>query len=98
MVPALRLERIGLHPKGGANVSDFHVMPGIAFLIRANLKAVLVANIERAGGFPVGASGGGLAWDGGAADWGSLVAAPKSDPGQTRTEFESIQVFFAWAM
>ena len=100
LVPAVRLERIELRPSGGSNVSNFHVMPGIAFLIRANLKAVLVANIESASGFPVDPTGAGLAWDGGAAAWGPFVAAPKDtgSPGATQTEFESIQLFFAWAM
>jgi hypothetical protein len=100
MVPAIRVERIGLRPTGGTNVSDVHVMPGIAFLLRPNVKAVLVANMEFANGFPVGPSG--LAsWDGGNADWGNLVATPK-DPGAPANtklnEFESVALFLAWAM
>ncbi len=98
LVPAVRIERIGLRPSDGPSVSDLHVMPGIAFLIRANVKAVLVGNIERTSGFPVDPTGAGLAWDGGAADWGAFVAAPKGDPGAKQSEFESIQLFFAWAM
>lgn len=100
MVPAIRLERIDLRPSGGSNVSDFHVMPGIAFLVRANVKAVLVGNIERASGFPVDATGAGLAWSGGNADWGGFVGAPKDpgSPGSSRTELESIALFLAWAM
>ena len=100
MVPAVRLERIDLHPTGGTNVHDLHLMPGIAFLIRANVKAVLVANIERTSGFPVDPTGATVAFDGGNADWGNFVAAPK-DPtvqGGKQTEFESIAVFFAWAI
>ncbi len=54
MVPAIRVERIDLRPTGGSIVNDLHVMPGIAFLIRANVKAVLVGNIERTNGFPTG--------------------------------------------
>lgn len=100
LVPALRLERIGLRPAGGSSVSDFHVMPGIAFLVRANVKAVLVGNWERTNGFPVGPDGSGLAWDGGGSDVGALVAAPKdpASPGGKQTELESIGLFFAWAM
>jgi hypothetical protein len=99
LVPALRVERIGLRPSDGPKVSDVHVMPGIAFLIRANMKAVLVANIEFAKGFPSDASGAPLAWSGGNGDVGGFVAA-----GDTSTltgklnEFESIALFVAWAM
>jgi hypothetical protein len=100
MVPAVRVERIDLRPSGGSNVNDLHVMPGVAFLLRANVKAVLVANIERASGFPVDATGAGLAWDGGNADWGNLVAVPKDPaaPDAKLTEIESIALFLAWAM
>jgi hypothetical protein len=99
MVPAVRLERIGLRPAGGDNVSDVHLMPGVAFLIRANLKAVLVGNIEWTRGFPV-TEAGGVAWDGGNADWGNLVAAPKDpgSPGSKQSELASIALFLAWAM
>ncbi len=99
LVPAIRVERIGLRPSDGPNVSDVHVMPGVAFLIRANLKAVLVANIEAARGFPSDAGGAPLAWSGGNGDSGGFVAA-----GDTSTltghlnEFESVALFLAWAM
>ena len=100
MVPAVRVERIGLKPTGGASVNDVHVMPGIDFLLRANLKAVLVFNWERANGFPVDATGAGLAWDGGNADWGNFVASPKdaAAPDAKQSEVESIALFLAWAM
>jgi hypothetical protein len=100
LVPAVRVERIGLTPTGGSTVSDLHVMPGVAFLVRANLKAVLVGNWERASGFPIGADGLGAAWDGGNADWGNFIAAPKdpTNAGAKQSEFESIALFIAWAM
>jgi hypothetical protein len=100
MVPAVRAERIGLRPSGVPGVSDWHVMPGIAFLIRANLKVVLVANIELTNGFPQDGAGTPLAWMGGNADWGNFIAAPKptSTPSSNLTEFESLAVFLAWAM
>jgi hypothetical protein len=100
MVPAIRVERIGLKPSGGDSVSNVHVMPGIAFLIRPNLKAVLVANIEFAKGFPVDAAGAPLTWDGGNADWGNFHAAGDSSPSPTSklNEFESFALFLAWAM
>lgn len=99
MVPAVRVERIGLRPSGGTSVSDVHLMPGIAFLIRANVKAVLVGNFEFANGFP-NVGGSGAAWDGGNADWGNFVAAPvdPTAPGAKRNEVESIALFFAWAI
>ncbi len=101
MVPAVRLERIGLRPTGGTNVSDVHLMPGIAFLVRPNLKAVLVANLEFANGFPTDAGGGLLPWDGGNADWGNLVATPKDPtaaPSTKLSEFQSFGLFLAWAI
>ena len=97
MVPAVRFERIGLRPSGAPNVSDIHLMPGIAFLIRANIKAVLVANFEFVNGFPQG-SGVTAGWAGGNADWGGFVAVPKDDPTGKINEVESIALFFAWAM
>lgn len=100
LVPAIRIERIGLRPSDASNVSDVHVMPGIAFLIRANVKAVLVANIELARGFPGDAGGAPLAWAGGNADWGGFVAAGDTTPALTGhlNEFESVALFLAWAM
>jgi hypothetical protein len=100
MIPAVRVERIGLRPAGGPDVSDVHVMPGIAFLIRANIKAILVANLESGNGFPADPAGTPLAWSGGSADWGSFVLAPKatSTPTSKVSEFESVALFLAWAM
>jgi hypothetical protein len=99
LVPAIRVERIGLKPSGGDSVSNVHVMPGIAFLIRPNLKAVLVANFEMAKGFPVDASGAPLTWAGGNADWGGFVASgDTSTPTGKLNEFESFALFIAWAI
>ncbi len=100
MVPAVRAERIGFRPSGGSKVHDVHLMPGVAFLLRANVKAVLVANFEFVKGFPTDTSGDAVAWDGGNADWGNFVAAPKdvAAPGAKLNEFESIALFLAWAI
>ena len=98
MVPAIRVESATLAPQGGASVSDLHVMPGVAFLVRPNLRVVAVANWEHTSGFPT-TQGGPVAWQGGAADWGSFVIAPP--PNGTNgsvSEFESFAVFLAWAM
>jgi hypothetical protein len=99
-VPGIRVENISLSPTGGSTVSDLHLMPGAAFLVRPNLKIVLVANVEIGNGYPQDATGAPLGWQGGAADWGSFVLAPTdtATPTTKRTEFESIAVFLAWAM
>ncbi len=100
MVPAVRVERVGLRPSDGPHVMAYHVMPGIAFLLRANIKAVLVANIETTNGFPGDATGAALGWAGGNADWGGFVIAPKATSTTTtrQTEFESIALYLAWAL
>ena len=100
MVPAVRVERIGLRPSGGPDVSDLHVMPGVAFLLRANVKAVLVGNIETARGFPVNGAGEPIPWGGGNGDTGGFVMAPRDTATATShsSEFESIVLFLAWAM
>jgi hypothetical protein len=101
MVPALRVEWVTLAPEGGASVSDVHVQPGIAFLIRPNIKAVLTFDWESAHGFPTTTGGpltpGGQPWQGGASSWGPLQIAPPAS-GSNRSEFESIAIFLAWAM
>jgi hypothetical protein len=97
-VPALRVERMGLRPSGGENVSDVHIMPALAFLVRPNVKFVVAGNIESANGF---ASPGGtpVPWTGGSGDTGALVVAPTgTDPGEHRSEFESVTFFLAWAL
>lgn len=100
MVPAIRVESISLRPSGGANVSDLHVMPGIAFLLRPNVKLVVAGNIESVSGFPLAPDGTPTAWQGGAGDTGSFVASPA--PSYTATtskqEFESLTLFLAWAI
>ena len=99
MVPAVRVERIGLRPSGGPNVHDIHLMPGIAFLLRANVRAVLVANFEFVNGFPQ-ADGTALPWQGGNADWGNFVGVAKDTaaPDAKLNEFQSITLFLAWAL
>ena len=100
MVPALRVESISLSPTGGTSVTDWHLMPGIAFLIRPNLKIVVVGNIESCNGFPVDVDGNPLRWQGGSADWGSFVIAPRPAalPTSGQQNFESIAVLAAWAL
>jgi hypothetical protein len=97
-VPALRVERMGLRPSGGASVSDLHIMPALAFLVRPNVKFVVAGNFETANGFP--SPGGTPApWSGGSGDSGALVIAPAgSDPGASRSELESVTFYLAWAL
>lgn len=51
-VPALRTEFTRLTQENAGAVSLFRVMPGIATLIRPNIKVVLTGDIERARGVP----------------------------------------------
>jgi hypothetical protein len=98
LVPTLRIERVGLRPSGGSSVSDLHLMPAVAFLIRPNVKLVVAGNVESADGFP---SPGGTpaAWAGGSGDSGALTITPKtSDPKAKLTELESLTFFLAWAI
>jgi hypothetical protein len=85
LVPALRIEYLRLEPDGGPTVDDLRIMPGIAFLVRPNIKLNLVGDIEKATGLP----------DGG---WGAAggMAAPIA-PDAKVTELESIQVGLAFA-
>jgi len=98
MVPVLRVEYATLKPDGGTSVNDLHIQPGMAFLIRPNLKLVVTFDYETASGF-ANASGTYEAWQGGSSSWGPLQIAPVDDTvGAKRSEFESIGLFLAWAM
>ncbi len=98
LVPTLRVERVGLRPSGGSSVSDLHLMPALAFLIRPNVKLVVAGNVESADGFP-SPGGAPAAWAGGSGDSGALTITPKtSDPKAKLTELESLTFFLAWAI
>ncbi len=101
LVPGIRLEDVMLRPTGLSTVSDLHLMPGVAFLVRPNLKLVLVGNVELGTGFPQDPTGAPLAWHGGSGDWGALVLDPtgtSAGPGTHRGELESLALLLAWAM
>jgi hypothetical protein len=100
MVPALRVESQTLDPELGTSSTAWHVMPGIAFLIRPNLKLLVVANWEHATGFPVKSDGTVLPYAGGSADWGpiSIAPSPGAAANASSSEFETIAFFLAWAI
>ncbi len=104
LVPVLRVEQVGLKPSGGTRVTDLHLMPALAFLIRPDMKVVLAGNVETANGFPTVPDPAGnpvpVAWQGGSADWGSIGIGPTpTSLGTSKmSELESVNVFFAWAL
>lgn len=100
LVPFVRVQRISLHPSGGTTVSDLHVMPGVAFLVRPNVKLMVAGNIETVNGFPQDASGNPLPWQGGSGDTGALLMTPAatSTPGSKIQEFQSVTLLLAWAI
>lgn len=57
MVPALRVELSQLQPSGQPTIHDWRIIPGIAFLVRPNLKLALIGLIEQANGAPAGGWG-----------------------------------------
>lgn len=86
LVPALRVEYIKVSPDGSGDLTDLRIMPGIAALVRPNLKLVLSAQIEQAKGSPVGG-------------WGPAggAAMPTTPDGKVDAEIESIGLTMATA-
>ncbi|HET9599391.1 MAG TPA: hypothetical protein VFP65_27705 [Anaeromyxobacteraceae bacterium] len=53
LVPAVRVEYVRLEPgNGGVATSWTHIRPGVAFLVRPNVKLTLYGDIEMASGTP----------------------------------------------
>ena len=107
LVPSIRVENIKLDTQDATgaslpSVNAWHVMPGIAFLIRPNVKLVVAANWEHANGFPSSVANGGLLpWTGGAGDSGAFTIAPTPstvNATDSSSEFQTISLFMAWAM
>jgi len=100
LVPFVRAQRLSLHPDGGATVSDLMLMPGIAFLVRPNVKLMVAGSIETANGFPQDADGAPIAWQGGSGDTGSFVIAPRpgATPSSKAQEFSSLTFLLAFAL
>ncbi|MFL5270783.1 MAG: hypothetical protein ACJ79E_01765 [Anaeromyxobacteraceae bacterium] len=103
LVPALRVENLALDVAGAPGASAWHVMPGVACLIRPNIKLVVAANWEHADGFPSSAAAPGtlFPWSGGSGDVGAFTIAPgpgATSPRATSSELETIAFFVAWAI
>jgi hypothetical protein len=83
LVPAVRVEYNNAVGTGGQPVHDVRIMPGVAALVRPNLKLTLVGDIERANGAPPGG-------------WGPVngLAAPTTG---SVTELEAITLGLATA-
>jgi thiol-disulfide isomerase/thioredoxin len=56
-VPAVRVEVSQVQPTGGSSIHDVRIIPGLAFLVRPNLKLSLIGLIEQANGAPDGGWG-----------------------------------------
>jgi hypothetical protein len=84
MVPAVRVELSQLRPSGGPTIHDLRIIPGIAFLVRPNLKLTLTGLIEQARGTP----------DGG---WGAAGGSAAPAAGTSTREIESIVASVAFA-
>jgi hypothetical protein len=81
LVPAVRVEYIRLSPDNSPVIHDLRILPGVAFLIRPNIKLTLVGQIEQSNGAPPGG-------------WGPVngFIAPTAGP---ITEFETITLSLA---
>ncbi len=52
LVPAVRVEHIILDPTGGISTNFTRILPGVAVLVRPNVKLTLIGTFERASGAP----------------------------------------------
>lgn len=84
MVPAVRVEWYRLEGRSGAPVTDLRILPGIAFLVRANLKVTLLGWIERASGAPP-------------AGWEPVMGMALPGSGTAGPELEALTVGLAYA-
>jgi hypothetical protein len=76
-----RVEFLNLSPDGGMAVHDIRIVPGVAALVRPNLRLQLTASLEQASGAPD-------------AGWGAagLAASPADPTGNVDLEIEQIQL------
>jgi hypothetical protein len=100
LIPFVRAQRLSLHPDGGATASDLLLMPGVAFLVRPNVKLMVAGSIESGTGFPQNAAGDPLPWQGGSGDTGAFVMGPRAGatPSTKAQEFSSLTFLLAFAL
>jgi len=94
LVPALRFEYLSVRPDGHDEVHDLRLMPGVAFLIRPNVKFVLVGQIELANGVSTNQTPGVPA---STFSWAPVGGFAAPVPGMTVSEIESITGTVAFA-
>jgi len=87
-VPAVRVEYSSLAHDVGPKVNNFRFLPGIASAVRPNIKLVLTADLESASGQPPNGWG---------AVGGIAAPGPTSTSPSVGLEFESLQLFAAFA-
>jgi hypothetical protein len=88
LVPAVRFEYVQLNANSDS-IHDLKVIPGVAMLLRPNIKLVLSAQIEEADGAPDGG------W--GAAGGVAVPPDPTNGMNHVKTEIESAMAVFAFA-
>ena len=88
LVPALRVEYTNLSADGSPTLSDLRVMPGVAALVRPNIKLVLVGLLESTNGAPPGGWG---------AVNGGFVSGQAAPVSGRATEVEAIQLYVGTA-
>jgi hypothetical protein len=88
LVVAARVEYASLKPSNAARINDVKFIPGVAALVRPNLKVTLSGQLEHADGVP----------DGGCAcgSWGAWGGSAMPVMGAV-TEVESVQIGAAYA-
>lgn len=86
MVPSVRVENTSIKPENIDAVSDMRISPAIAFLVRPNLKFVVVGQLESCKGAPD-------------AGWGPAggFATPDTATSTVNTEVEAISAVLATA-
>jgi hypothetical protein len=73
-----------VQPSGGSSAHDLRIIPGIAVLLRPNLKLALIGLIEQANGAPL-------------AGWKQAGGFEAPAPGTSTTNIESIVGNLAFA-
>ena len=85
LVPAVRFEWVKLQPDVGPSAYDARVIPGVAILLRPNLKFIVTGQFEKSDAAPPGG-------------WGPAngLAAPTDKPTSVEIEAVNVALFTAW--